>query len=146
MELVERIVQFKLAFTLFLIAASILPAQPNALRQSALALEQQGNYAQSEAAWRAVLKAHPSDPEPYAHLGLLEARQEHFKEAVPLYRKALALKPGVPGLRLNLALALFKAGDLKAAIPEFTILLKNAPPHSPEALRYTILLGMAHYG
>ena len=63
-----------------------------------------------------------------------------------LYRKALALKPGMPGLRLNLGLALFKAGDLKAAIPEFTMLLKSAPPNSPEAMRYTILLGMAHYG
>ena len=52
----------------------------------------------------------------------------------------------MPGLRLNLGLALFKADDLKAAIPEFAILLKSAPPHSPEALRFTILLGMSHYG
>jgi tetratricopeptide (TPR) repeat protein len=65
---------------------------------------------------------------------------------VPLYRKALSLQPTMPGLRLNLGLALFKADDLKAAIPEFAILLKSAPPHSPEALRYTILLGMCHYG
>ena len=125
--------------------ASLLQS-PQTLRQSALAFEQQGKLAESEEAWRTFLKTHPSDPEPYAHLGLLEARQEHYKEAVPLYRKALALKPDMPGLRLNLALALFKAGDLKAAIPEFTILLKNAPPNSPEAMRYTILLGMAHYG
>jgi len=121
-------------------------ASPGDLRQSALTLEQQGNFAESEQAWRALLKTRPSDPEPYAHLGLLEARAEHYKEAIPLYRKALALKPGVPGLRLNLALALFKGGELKAAIPEFTALLKSAPPHSPEALRYTTLLGMCHYG
>jgi tetratricopeptide (TPR) repeat protein len=139
----------KLALTLLLTAGSILaqsPGQPTDLRQSAIALEQQGKFAESEQAWRVFLKTHPSDPEPYAQLGLLEARQEHYKEAVPLYRKALALKPGLPGLRLNLALALFKAGDLKAAIPELNILLKNAPPNSPEAMRYTILLGMAHYG
>ena len=36
-----------------------------------------------------LLKAHPADAEAYAHLGFLEARQEHYKEAVPLYRKAL---------------------------------------------------------
>jgi tetratricopeptide (TPR) repeat protein len=53
-------------------------------KASALALEQQGKNVEAEAAWRFYLKAHPSNPEPYAHLGLLEARQEHYKEAVPL--------------------------------------------------------------
>jgi tetratricopeptide (TPR) repeat protein len=116
------------------------------LRQSALAYEQQGKFAESEQTWRTYLKTHPTDAEPYAHLGLLEARQEHYKEAVPLYRKALGLKPGMPGLRLNLALALFKSDDLKGAIPELNLLLKSAPSRSPEAMRCTILLGMAHYG
>ena len=133
-----------------LLAATSLYAQPAAqsdkLRQSAIAFEEQGKIAQSEEAWRAYLKTHPSLAEPYAHLGLLEARQEHYKEAVPLYRKALALRPAFPGLRLNLALALFKAGELKQAIPQFNILLKAAPENSPEAMRYKILLGMAHYG
>ncbi len=115
-------------------------------RQSALALEQQGKLAEAESAWRAVSKSNPGNPEPYAHLGLLEARQEHYREAVPLYRKAIELNPGVPGLRLNLALALFKSGQLKQAIPEFEALLKAAPPDSPDAQRLTILLGMAHYG
>ena len=133
-----------------LLALALVPevsrAQPADLRQSALVLEQQGKFDESKQAWRAFLKTHPTDPEPYAHLGLLEARQDHYEEAIPQYRKALALKSGMPGLRLNLALALFKAGDLKAAIPEFTFLLKSAPPNSPDALRYTILLGMSHYG
>jgi len=115
-------------------------------RQIALDLEQQGKNVEAEAAWRVFLKAHPSNPEPYAHLGLLEARQEHYKEAVPLYRKALAMNPAIPGLRLNLGLALFKGGELKQAILEFKLLLKNQPPSSPEAQRLTILIGMAHYG
>ncbi len=115
-------------------------------RQAALALEQQGKNAEAEAAWRAYLKVHPADPEPYAQLGLLEARQEHYKEAVPLYRKALAMNPHVKGLRLNLGLALFKLGDLKEALPEFTQSLQEAGPGSPEAQRLTILIGMSHYG
>jgi tetratricopeptide (TPR) repeat protein len=115
-------------------------------RQTALALEQQGKNVEAEAAWRVFLKAHPSSPEPYAHLGLLEARQEHYKEAVPLYRKALALNPALPGLRMNLGLALFKGGEMKQAILEFKPLLKNQPPGSDEAQRLTILIGMAHYG
>lgn len=146
-KLVKPVVQINLALAFFL--STSLFAQSAAagdLRQSALALEQQGKITESEQAWHAFLKTHPNDAEPYAHLGLLEARQEHYKEAVPFYRKALALKPSMPGLRLNLGLALFKAGDLKGAIPEFTVLLKDSSPNSPEAMRYTILLGMAHYG
>jgi tetratricopeptide (TPR) repeat protein len=115
-------------------------------RQTALTLEQQGKIHEAEDAWRVFLKAHPSSSEADAHLGLLEARQEHFKEAVALYRRALALNPAMPGLRLNLGLALFKAGEMKEAIREFNPLLKSQPPASPDAQRLTILIGMAHYG
>jgi tetratricopeptide (TPR) repeat protein len=115
-------------------------------RQTAIALEQEGKNAEAEAAWRAVLKAQPANPEAYAHLGLLEAHQERYKQAVPLYRKALALDPAMPGLRLNLGLALFKADELKQALQMFEPLLKSQPPASPEAQRLTTLIGLAHYG
>jgi tetratricopeptide (TPR) repeat protein len=111
----------------------------------ALTLEQQGKNVEAEAAWRAVLKTHPASAEAYGHLGLLEAREQNYKEAVPLYRKALALDPAMPGLRLNLGLALFKSEQLKEAIQEFT-LLKAKAPDSPEVQRLNILIGMAHYG
>lgn len=111
-------------------------------RQSALILEQQGKNAEAEAAWRAYLKLHPSNPEPYAHLGLLEARMGHYKEAVPLYRKALMLGPEVPGLRLNLGLALFKSEDMHGAIEVFQPLQKANPNNE----QLNTLIGMAHYG
>jgi len=115
-------------------------------RQTALALEQQGGNAEAEAAWRMYLKDHPSSPEAYAHLGLLEARQEHYKEAVPLYRRALALGPKMASVELNLGLALFKGGQLKESIQVFTPLLKSQPAGTQQALQLTTLLGMAHYG
>ena len=144
----KRIVQLGLGLHLAaaVCCSSQTPPQPNHLRQTALELEHQGKNAEAEAAWRAFLKSNPNNPEPYGHLGLLEARQDRYKEAIPYYRKALALKPGVPGLRLNYALALFKSGDLKAALPEFSALLETAPPNSSEAQRLTILIGMSHYG
>ena len=132
-----------LAWTALVIPA--LSQQPDA-RENAFALEQQGSIAEAEEAWRAVLKTHPSDAEANAHLGLLEARQERFKEAVAYYRKALALKPAMPGLRLNLGLAEFKGGEFKAAIQTFLPLLKAEPKSSPEAVRLTTLIGLAHYG
>src|SRR5581483_1295451 len=80
-----------------LIACMTARALPDtSSRDSAMALEQQGNVAGAESAWRSVLKDHPADAEAFAHLGLLEARQEHYKEAIPLYRKALALNPSMP--------------------------------------------------
>ena len=115
-------------------------------RDQAFALEQQGQLAQAESAWRAYLQAHPSNAEAYAHLGFIEARQQRYKEAVLLYRKALALNPSMPGLRLNLGLSLFKSGALKDAVTIFTPLLKSEPPGSPEALRLQTLIGMANYG
>jgi len=137
------------ALALASVAPGVTKAQQSsysASRQAALVLEQQGNVSEATQAWWLLAKTYPNNAEPYAQLGLLEARQEHYKEAVPLYRKALALNPNVPGLRLDLALALFKSGDLKGAIPEFTALLRRATKDSPEAQRYTILLGMSHYG
>src|SRR5205807_7448802 len=115
-------------------------------RERAIAMEQEGKSAEAEAAWRAFLKIQPANAEAYAHLGLLQARQERYKEAVPLYRKALALNSAMPGLRLNLGLALFKAGELKEAIQTFDPLLKDQPPSSPEARRLRTLIGLARYG
>lgn len=115
-------------------------------RRMAFALEQQGNTAEAERAWRGILKVHPADAEAYAHLGFLEARQEHYATAVPLYRKALEINPSMPDLRLNYGLSLFKSGALKEAIQTFTPLLRILPPTSPESIRVTTLIGLAHYG
>lgn len=115
-------------------------------RQTAIALEQQGNLPAAETAWHAVLQNHPDDPDAYANLGILEARQEHYKEAVLNYRKAIALNPRLSGLRLDLGLAYFKGGDLKSAVTTFEPLLQAASKGSPEALRLTTLIGLADYG
>jgi tetratricopeptide (TPR) repeat protein len=150
---VNQVVPPRIRLSLLLIL-TVLPnrclgqqvAAPDNPGQTAIALEQQGKNAEAEAAWRAFLKIQPANSEAYAHLGLLEARQQRYKEAVPLYRKALALNPAMPGLRLNLGLALFKAGELREAIQTFDVLLKSEPPSSPEALRLRTLVGLAYYG
>lgn len=115
-------------------------------RDTAFALEQEGKYAEAAVLWRSVAREQPGDAEAYAHIGFLEARQEHYKQAVPFYRKALAINPSMPGLRLNLGLALFKGGELREAIQAFLPLLKSEPAASPEAQRVTALVGIAEYG
>ena len=138
-----------LAVILYLVPAvarSQSAAGTDQQRDQAFSLEQHGQLAKAESAWRAYLQAHPSNAEAYAHLGFLEARQQRYKEAVLLYRKALALNPSMPGLRLNLGLSLFKSGALKDAVTTFTPLLKSEQPGSAEALRLQTLIGMANYG
>ena len=115
-------------------------------RDAAIALQQEGQTIQAEAAWQAVLASHPDDAEAWANIGVLESQQQHFSQAVRDYRRALVLNPSMPGLRMNLGLALFKAGDMKDAAQVFTLLYRRASPDSPEAQRLRILIGMADYG
>ncbi|MGA2727402.1 MAG: tetratricopeptide repeat protein [Terracidiphilus sp.] len=138
----------KVTFGLVLVAASwrLISWSQDDPRQAAIALEQQGKTTEAEAAWSALAKAYPTNAEPFAHLGLLEARQEHYTEAVAAYRKAMALDPAMPRLRFNLGLAYFKAGAYREALQEFKPLLKTEQADSDEAQRLAILIGMSHYG
>ncbi len=115
-------------------------------RAQALALEQQGRNAEAEQAWKSIAEANPQNAEPYAHLGLLEARQENYAAAIENYRKALKLAPAMQGLEINLGLAYFKAEQFPDAIKVFSAEIRRQPADSPAAQRLTILLGMAHYG
>lgn len=110
--------------------------------QVAFSLEREGKLAEAEVAWAALAKQNPLKAEPLAHLGLIESKQEHYLEAIKHYRRAMALNPKMPGLRLNLGLALFKASDYQQTIADLDPLLKA----QPEDQQLTILIGMSEYG
>jgi tetratricopeptide (TPR) repeat protein len=133
----------------FLLASTVAQSRsggiPAPQRQEALRLEQQGSFAAAEQAWRAILKTDQQNAEAYAHLGLLSARRENYKDAIPLYRKALTLGPPLPSLRMNLGLALFKSGQPKEAIEQFRAVLNTPGLSSADALRLRLLVGMAYY-
>ena len=142
-SLAGREVPLKLAALLTLLTAGLLGvATQSASRQQAMALEKEGRNAEAESAWLAISAQSPGDPEPLAHLGLLEARQEHYAEAIRFYQKAMAIAPNMPALRPNLGLAYFKNGDYKLAIEMFQPLLKA----HPEDEQMTLLVGMSYYG
>ena len=117
----------------------------NTAIQSALTFEQQGKYPEAAAAWKAVLKAQPKNGQAYAHLGLIEAHQDHYHEAIADYRKAKALAPAIPQLDLNLGLALFKSGDFPAAAGVFQDELQKHPSDAGTQ-RLTLLVAMSYYG
>jgi tetratricopeptide (TPR) repeat protein len=139
-ETIER----RLALWVVLVLAGWnMPVWPQSeQRQAAISLEEQGKTSEAEAAWQAISKKDSANPEPFAHLGLLEARQEHYSEAIRMYRKAYALAPRMPGLLLNLGLSLFKNGDYREAIEIFEPMQKAEPGDQ----RLNVLLGMSHYG
>jgi tetratricopeptide (TPR) repeat protein len=122
------------------LAVSMASAQNS--RQNALALENQGEYVKAEAIWETIAKQDPHHAEAFAHLGLLEAKQQHFDQAILWYKKALSLDPAFPGLQMDLGLALFKTNRFQDAIRPFTEELKKHPGDH----RLLILLGMSHYG
>jgi tetratricopeptide (TPR) repeat protein len=111
-------------------------------RLKAFQLEQEGQNAEAEEVWRSILTTHPRNAEALAHVGLLEARREHYDDAIAYYRKALLIEPAYPGLRLDLGLAFFKAGRFQEAAQCFQSELRKKPGDQ----RLTILLGMAYYG
>jgi tetratricopeptide (TPR) repeat protein len=110
--------------------------------QKAEILEQQGKFPEAEVIWSRLSSANPRNPGPFAHLGVLEARQNRYESAIKNYRKALALNPSLPGLQVDLGLAYFKLADNKQAIQ----ILKPLAAASPEDQRATIVVGMAYYG
>lgn len=126
--------------------AAQTPSAWSQQREAAITLQQQGDFAQAQAAWEAILKSHPSDADACANLGVIESQQQHYPEAVRYYRRALAIRPSIPGLQMNLGLALFKAGDMKGAARIFVSLYHRTAPDSPDGQRLRLLIGMADYG
>jgi len=123
--------------------------QAAAAAQQALVLEQQAKYPEAELAWGSVVKLQPRNAQAYAHLGLLEARQEHYSEAIDHYRKAqdlaLAQNRVIPQLSFNLGLALFKSGDFQDAGKLFEAELRKHP-NATDARKLATLAAMSHYG
>ena len=128
-----------LAITALGAAIAVAQTDPG---QVAFSLEREGKLVEAEAAWSALAHQNPTNAEPLAHMGLIESRREHYPEAIKYYRRAMALNPAMPGLRLNLGIAFFKAGDYQQAIQELEPLLKAQPDNQQLA----ILIGMSHYG
>lgn len=133
--------RFLLALIAVIANAAIAAGQTDP-GQVAYSLEREGRLPEAAAAWGALAKQYPSNPEPLAHLGLIEAKQEHYSEAIKYYRRAMTLNPAMPGLRLNLGIAFFKAGEYREAIADLDPLLKA----KPDDQQLTILIGMSHYG
>src|SRR5438067_9344508 len=132
---------FKLVFASLLWICSSAQEQ-NPTPSDAIALEQQGRLTEAEKGWTLIVKRTPRDAGAFASLGVVLSKQQKYPEAAVAYRKALALNPKLPGIRLNLGLAEFKQGHFQAAIPALAAVLKSDTSN----MQARTLLGLSYYG
>lgn len=131
---------FQVVLLLFLWSLAVWAQSPDAIK--AIALQNQGRYAEAESAWRVVLKENPHDAAAYASLGVVLSKEEKYAEAASIYRKALVLNPNLLGIQLNLGLAEFKQGRFSAAVVPLRAALKADPSNAT----VQTLIGMSYYG
>jgi tetratricopeptide (TPR) repeat protein len=110
--------------------------------QQALEYERQGAYPEAEKIWEQIRIEDPHDSDAWAHLGLVRALEGKNSDAIVAYHEAIQLHSHLPGLQIDLALALFKQQRFKDAVP----VLQTAIVESPNDLKPKLLLAMSYYG
>ncbi len=134
---------------LFLIPlwAGVLAAQaarpqrsPEDLLKEAEAFQQAGKLDQAIENYRLILKQYPDVAPVRSNLGAALAAAGRYEEAIVEYKRALKLQP-LPQIRLNLALAYYKAVQLNEAAAELV------PLHAadPGNLKIALLLGDCYF-
>src|ERR1700680_1289313 len=100
-------------------AQSVSPEQ---LFRDAVAAQQRGDDKTAISNYQALIKLRPEVMELRANLGAALAHAGRFDEAIEQYKIALAQAPDNKGLRLTVALAYYKKGDLAQAVEKLEAL------------------------
>lgn len=108
------------------------PATPTVagLLQSALACHRQGQLAQAEGHYRALLALAPAHFDALHLLGVIEYQHGRHAAAADLIRQAIALKPEQAGPHANLGLVLQALQQYQAALACFAQALQLQPDHA----------------
>jgi tetratricopeptide (TPR) repeat protein len=93
------------------------PASPGDLLKEAESAQKAGNFDEAIQDYRLVLAQYPDIFEVRSNLGAALAGAGQYEEAIAEYERALKLRPD-PRVRLNLALAYYKANQLGPAVRE----------------------------
>ncbi len=119
--------------------ASVVAGQtaptPEALLKEAESLRQAGKLDQAIKNYRLFLAQYPDVPQVRSNLGAALAGAGRYEEAIAEYERALQLQP-LPQIRLNLALAYYKADKLALAVEN----LKKVHGEMPDDVRPVMLL------
>jgi tetratricopeptide (TPR) repeat protein len=108
---------------------------PQDLLKEAESLQQAGKLDQAIEDYRLILRRYPDVASLRSNLGAALAGAGRYQEAIVEYRRALDLQP-LPQIRLNLALAYYKADKLDSAVEN----LKEVREQMPDDLGPAMLL------
>ena len=112
-------------------AASARPTGADELRAlfaEAVRLHQARDLAAAAAAYGRFLKEQPRNVEALSNLGAVLAAQGRYDDAITRYREALGVDARRTAVRLNLAVALQKAGRTADAAAELERVVAETPP------------------
>lgn len=132
------------AFLVIQLMGGILAGQtkqaPQALLKEAESLHRAGKLEQAIEDYRSFLKQYPDVAPVRSNLGAALVGAGRYEEAIVEYKRALQLQP-LPQIRLNLALAYYKAVQLNEAAGELL------PLHAadPGDLKIALLLGDCYF-
>jgi len=122
---------------------AVEPANLEAHRDLAGALEAAGRHGEAEAEYRRLLAERPGDPAALRGLALLRRQSGDTAEALQLLKRAQAANPGDPQTRLALADACLEAGQFGAAAELLAAQVAAAPEEVETRLRLAEALAAA---
>lgn len=120
----------RLSWALLLAGAVQAQNDPATLAQSAVALQQQGQYREAAQQYASLEKLVPSDVATHVNYGVVLVHLSRYQDAIKEYEAAEKLLPNDPRIELNLALAYEKSGDRKEAQARFEALHAAAPDNA----------------
>jgi tetratricopeptide (TPR) repeat protein len=109
-------------------AVRLRPGYSPYLYDHALALVQSERYDEAKTQVEAAIKATPNYAEAHEVLGALYLREKQPAQALREYRQAVAIRPELSRVQLNLGLLLFSQGDRTGAIEHLRKAAAGADP------------------
>lgn len=125
---------------LFAVCAAVALAQtpeaPQQILKNAVEAQQAGRLDEAIRGYNVLLENYPQIALIHSNLGTALAAQGRYTDAIAQYEQALKLQPN-PQVRLNLALAYYKLGNLDSAIKTLQTVHKELPDNQ----QTVVLLG-----
>jgi len=106
---------------LLLVVIALAAGCASAVTQGQVALRQ-GRYVEAEGYFNEALAKDPDRTDAIVGLGISQYKQGRIEEAIEALGKAVLIRPNEPSVRLYLALAYLKKGDISQAEQQLTAL------------------------
>jgi len=108
-------------------AVDLNPNLPDVYSYYGVALLSTGDQAGAKKAFERELQLDPNDFDGNLRMGVLVRQDEEFEKAMALFRHALEIRPGDPGVRYQIASLELAMGQVDAAQRDLESIIKESP-------------------